>query len=162
MRGGDEDPTEAYAAYAAGRAEVANEADGPFSATCLELDELGEHDIRHGPNFLERRRRHGVVEVEEGDGAAAGAVPAELHAADVDAVASAERADAADDAGHVEVREDEDPALRQGLERIAVDPDEARFPLEEDGAVDRHHAAIDAELGAHQARVVGARRGGRL
>jgi hypothetical protein len=32
MRGGGRGPTEAYAAYAAGRAEVANEADGPVSA----------------------------------------------------------------------------------------------------------------------------------
>src|SRR5262249_1125082 len=115
-----------------GGAEVANEADGPFSATCLELDELGEHDVRHRSNLLERRRRHGVVEVEEGHRAAAGALPAELHAGNVDAVASAERADAADDTGHVEVREDQDPALRQSLERIAVDPDEARLSLEED------------------------------
>src|SRR5436309_11676219 len=99
---------------------VANEADGPFSATCLELDELGEHDVRHGADLVEGGGRHGVVEVQEGHRAAAATLPAELHAGDVDAVAPAEGADAADHARDVEVGEHEDPALRQGLERIAV------------------------------------------
>src|SRR5439155_6075320 len=54
-----------------GGAEVANEADGPFSATCLELDELGEHDVRHGADLVEGGGRHGVVEVQEGHRAAA-------------------------------------------------------------------------------------------
>src|SRR5262245_37574987 len=65
----------------------------PRRQPALELDELGENDVRHGSNFLERGRRHGVVEVEEGHCAAAAALPAELHAGDVDAVPSAERAD---------------------------------------------------------------------
>src|SRR5882724_11097802 len=139
-----------------GGAEVANEADGPFSATCLELDELGEDDVRHGADLVQGGGRHGVVEVQKGHRAAAATLPAELHAGDVDAVAPAERADAADHARDVEVGEHEDPAVRQGLERIAVDPDEARIPLEEDGAVDRHDAAVRAKLGAHETRVVGA------
>src|SRR5262245_20358137 len=145
-----------------GGAEVANEADGPFSATCLELDELRQDDVRHAANLIERSRRHGVVEVEEGDRPAAAALAAELHAGDVDAVAPAERTDAADHAGDVEVGEHEDPALRKGLERVAVDPHEARLALEEHGAVDRHDAAVGAKLGAHQARIVGAFRRGRL
>src|SRR5437867_2790285 len=103
-----------------GGAEVANEADGPFSATCLELDELGEHDVRHGADLVEGGGRHGVVEVQEGHRAAAATLPAELHAGDVDAAAPAEGADAADHARDVEVGEHEDPAVRQGLERIAV------------------------------------------
>src|SRR6185436_3924547 len=70
----------------------------------LEADQFGQNDVRHGANLLERSRRHGVVEVEEGHRPAAAALAAELHAGDVDAVAPAERADAADHAGHVEVR----------------------------------------------------------
>src|SRR5258705_11229149 len=46
MRGGGRGPTEAYAAYAAGRAEVANDADGPFSATCPLRISLGRERVR--------------------------------------------------------------------------------------------------------------------
>src|SRR5262245_3938837 len=59
---------------------------GPSRQPALELDELGEHDVRHGSNLIERGRRHGVVEVEEGQCAAAAALPAELHAGVVAAV----------------------------------------------------------------------------
>src|SRR5436190_39064 len=86
---------------------------------------------------------------------------AELHAGDVDPVPATERADAADDAGDVEIGEDEHPALRQGLDRKAIDPHEARLALEEDRPRDRRGPPVGHQLGRHQARVVfGLRRGG--
>src|SRR5437870_13427805 len=96
---------EAYSLYVERAAEGANEADGPFSPPCLELDELGEDDVRHGADLVEGGGRHGVVEVQEGHRAAAATLPAELHAGDVDAVTPAEGADAADHARDVEVGE---------------------------------------------------------
>src|SRR2546426_11231405 len=98
----------------------------------LELDELGEDDVGHRPDLVERRGGHGVVEVQDGDRATAPPLAAELHAGDVDTVPAAERPDAADDAGDIEAGEDEHPALRQRLQRKAVDPHKARLALEED------------------------------
>src|SRR6266700_3882655 len=91
-----------------------------YSDRLLELDELGEDDVGHRPDLVERRGGHGVVEVQDGDRATAPPLAAELHAGDVDTVPAAERPDAADDAGDIEVGEDEHPALRQRLERKAV------------------------------------------
>src|SRR2546425_6986641 len=82
----------------------------------LELDELGEDDVGHGADLVECGRVHRIVEVQDRHGAPAAALAAKLHPRDVDPAAAAEGADAADHARHVQVCEDEHPALRQRLE----------------------------------------------
>src|SRR2546427_10941608 len=90
----------------------------------LELDQLGEDDVRHRPDLVEHRGGHGVVQVQDGHRAPASPLATELHAGDVDPVPAAERADAADHAGDIEVGEDEHPALGQRLDGKPVDPHE--------------------------------------
>src|SRR6185503_7342014 len=72
----------------------------------LEPDHAGEDDVGHRADLLQRGRRHRIIEVQDRHGAAAAAFAAELHAGDVDVVATAEGADAADDTGNVLVGED--------------------------------------------------------
>src|SRR5262249_55609822 len=83
----------------------------------LEFDDFGEDDAWHRPVLVERGRGHRIVEIHHRNRPPAAALTAELHTGDVDPVAPAQGADAADDTRHVEVREHEHPALRHGFER---------------------------------------------
>src|SRR5262249_49461603 len=70
-----------------------------------EFDDADAADLRMGADFFDRFIGRLVIEVEDGDGLAAGHLPAYGHLGDVDLVFAEDRTDEADQARHIAVRE---------------------------------------------------------
>ena len=75
-----------------------------------------------------------AVEVQDGDGLAAGQLPADGHLGDVDLVLAEDRADEADQARHVAVREDQHDAVHVGVEVVRAELHEAQILVAEQRA----------------------------
>ena len=84
------------------------------------VDDADAADLRVGADFGDGFVGRLAVEVKNGDGLAAGHLPAHGHLGDVDPVLAENRADEADQPGHIPMRENQHDAIHETIEMIGT------------------------------------------